>query len=96
MKRGFTITKTEKYFVKVDLQDQFLYSGKNKPEIYFDANIRKGISTFSSLANSEEVKEGLKKLKTDIKNKLFERIKEKYLNDIGDYLFIKFEKDVKS
>ncbi|MGI8891876.1 MAG: class I SAM-dependent methyltransferase [Bacteroidia bacterium] len=90
---GMKITITEKYFVKDDLQDQFLYSGKNNPELYFDENIRRGISSFSSLADKEEVEEGLNKLKTDIENETFESIKEKYINDMGDYLFMKIEKD---
>ena len=87
---GFKITNTEKYFVKDDLQDQFLYSGKYNPGLYFDENIRKGISTFSSLADKEEVKKGLEKLKTDIENNSFKHIQEKYMNDLGDYLFMVF------
>ena len=33
---GFTNIETEKYFVRKDLQDLFLYAGKERPEFYFD------------------------------------------------------------
>src|SRR5688572_25181761 len=65
---GFTINTFEKYFVQDDLQDLFLQCGKNRPEIYFDENVRRGISTFAALANKEEVDAGLKMLADDIHN----------------------------
>lgn len=86
------ITDLEKYPVKEDLQDCFLYIGKNNPNRYFDEAIRQGISSFASLANKEEVKQGLSKLKNDIDNQTFEKIKKQYENDLGDYLFITIEK----
>ncbi|MEJ5996442.1 hypothetical protein WG904_18585 [Pedobacter sp. Du54] len=52
------ISGIEKYFIKDDLKDCFLYVGKNKPECYFDERIRNGISSFSSLANLNEVNKG--------------------------------------
>jgi ubiquinone/menaquinone biosynthesis C-methylase UbiE len=92
MESGFRITQMEKYFVQDDLTDQFLYAGKNNPYLYFDENIRKGISSFSSLANSVEVGQGLIQLESDIRNKKFDPVKIKYENDSGDYLFIVAEK----
>ncbi|HEX9979001.1 MAG TPA: class I SAM-dependent methyltransferase [Flavobacterium sp.] len=89
---GLIISGIEKYFIHDDLQDCFLYVGKNRPECYFDDQIRHGISSFSSLANSEEVKEGLAKLRNDIDNRAFEKIKNEYENILGDYLFITIEK----
>ena len=86
------ITGTEKYFIKDDLKDCFLYVGKNKPEYYFEEQIRHGISSFSSLANIDEVKQGLTKLRNDINNNEFEQIKDQYENDLGDYLFITIDK----
>ena len=56
---GFKIEVTKNYFVKPDLEDKFLYCGKHNPELYFDESIRKGISSFSSLANKKEVENGL-------------------------------------
>lgn len=87
-----TISSMEKYFIKDDLEDCFLYVGKNKPQYYFDENIRQGISSFSSLANIEEVKQGLAKLRNDIGNGDFEKVKASYENDLGDYLFITISK----
>jgi ubiquinone/menaquinone biosynthesis C-methylase UbiE len=83
----------EKYFIKDDLKDFFLYFGKNKPKYYFEEQIRHGISSFSALANNEEVKQGLTKLRNDIDNNEFEKIKMKYDNDLGDYIFISFDKE---
>lgn len=86
------VTKVEKYFIKDDLQDHFLYVGKNNPAFYFDETIRQGISSFSALANVKEVIDGLVKLKADIDNGTFETIKTQYENDAGDYLFIRLDK----
>ena len=76
---GLKIVGTEKYFIRNDLKDLFLYAGKNKPEFYLDAEIRKGISSFSALANAGEVEEGLSKLRNDIELGRFEGIKAKNL-----------------
>ncbi|HEY1046096.1 MAG TPA: class I SAM-dependent methyltransferase [Daejeonella sp.] len=91
-KARLKISGIEKYFIKGDLKDCFLYVGKNNPERYFDEQIRLGISSFSSLANIDEVKQGLTKLRTDINNNEFEQIKSQYDNDLGDYLFITIDK----
>src|SRR5690606_20245446 len=40
------VKNIEKYFIKKDLQDCFLYIGKNNPDRYFDEKIRRGISSF--------------------------------------------------
>ena len=85
---GFNVLYFEKYFVQDDLQDLFLQSGKNKPEMYFDENIRRGISTFAALANKQEVEVGLKMLKDDIDNGKFQSVKQRYESDAGDYMFV--------
>lgn len=82
------IIDIEKYFIKDNLQDCFLYIGKNNPSLYFNEAIRNGISSFSTLANIHEVEQGLSKLRNDIDNNTFEKIKVQYLNELGDYLFI--------
>ena len=87
-KSGFEIIKTEKYSIQPDLEDKFLYCGKQNPELYFDENIRHGISSFSSLANQEEVKKGLAQLRKDIDNQEINEIIKSYENDLGDYLYI--------
>jgi ubiquinone/menaquinone biosynthesis C-methylase UbiE len=89
---GLKITKGETYRIKSDLQDQFLYCGKQNPEFYFDESIRHGISSFSALANKEEVTNGLSKLREDIDNGKIDEIKKSYQNDLGDYLYIIGEK----
>ncbi|MFT3910557.1 MAG: methyltransferase domain-containing protein [Ferruginibacter sp.] len=90
---GFNVMATEKYFIKDDLQDQFLYVGKNRPHLYFNESIRNGISSFAALANNKEVERGLAELKKDIESNSFGRIKEQYENELGDYLFITAEKN---
>jgi len=87
-KAGFNLDTAEKYFVKPDLQDNFLYAGKYKPEIYFDEEIRKGISSFAALSDTAEVEQGLAKLKADIESGEFENIRDESENRMGDYSFI--------
>lgn len=85
---GFKAIASEKYFVKNDLKDHFLYVGKNRPELYFEERIRSGISSFAALSNSIEVQNGLQRLNKDIQNGKFEDIRKAYENDNGDYLFV--------
>ena len=89
---GFDNVITEKYFVKDDLQDLFLQSGKNRPEIYFDENIQKGISTFASMASKDEIEGGLQKLRYDLDHNLFAGVQQRYESDHGDYMFIVAQK----
>jgi hypothetical protein len=89
---GFKIMRTEKYFIQDDLKDLFLYAGKNRPGFYLDEQVRKGISSFSALANADEVKQGLLALKNDIETGKFDEINAKFENEMGDYLFITAQK----
>ncbi|WP_183564242.1 class I SAM-dependent methyltransferase [Mucilaginibacter sp. SP1R1] len=89
---SFTIAATEKYFIQDDLKDCFLYAGKNKPELYFNEEVRKGISSFAALANAAEVGQGLARLHQDISADAFSAIKATYDNHAGDYLFIVLKK----
>ena len=86
------ITATETYNIKPDLKDQFLYCGKQNPELYFDDSIRHGISSFSALANKDEVENGLETLRKDIDNGKIKDVMRSYDNDFGDYLYIIGEK----
>lgn len=81
-------SESEPYNIQADLKDLFLYAGKYNPEFYLDDTNRNGISSFTSLANANEIKEGLKKLSIDIETKRIQEIMEKYQNNGGDYLFI--------
>ena len=89
---GFKTRHIEKYFVSRDLQDMFLYAGKDKPELYFDPGMRKGISSFAALSNAREVEKGLKRLSEDIATGAFAKTRQRYENTLGDYLFIVMEK----
>ncbi len=88
----FIILQTEAYFVKPDLKDLFLYSGKHNPNLYLDPKVRAGISSFSSLANQDEVEKGLLELQKDIISGKINDVMKEYENDGGDYLFIKGSK----
>ncbi len=87
-KANFNLMYTESYFIQPDLEDKFLYCGKDNPELYFDENIRNGISSFSDLANKEEIDNGLTSLRTDINNGAIEKVMKSYKNNLGDYLYI--------
>lgn len=85
---GIECIERHKYFIKPDLKDQFLYCGKQNPELYFDEQIRHGISSFSSLSNQTEVENGLLELRNDIDSGKIEEIIRSYENDLGDYLYV--------
>ncbi len=87
-KNGFSIEKIEKYFIKPDLEDLFLYSGKHNPKLYFIPEIRQGISSFSSLSNAVEVEKGLNSIEKDIDSGKINDIIKNYENTNGDYLFL--------
>ena len=91
-KSGLHIQLKEKYSVRPDLQDHFLYSGKHRPELYLNSTIRHGISSFADLAVASEVSAGLAKLKLDIANARIREIMRDYENENGDYLFVVLEK----
>lgn len=85
---GFASIETEKYFVTNDLQDLFLYSGKENPALYLDEQVRKGISSFSTTRNGDEVSSGLEELRADIASGEIEKVMKKYESEVGDYLFV--------
>ncbi|MGI9542532.1 MAG: class I SAM-dependent methyltransferase [Cyclobacteriaceae bacterium] len=85
---GFELVDTEKYNIRPDLADLFLYSGKHHPGLYLKEQVRNGISSFSHLAHAEEVAEGLMLLKEDVATGKINDIIFNYRNDMGDYLFM--------
>ena len=89
---GFKIIGTEAYFIQPDLQDKFLYCGKQNPELYFDPRIRNGISSFADLARQKEVEQGLLKLQKDIDSGAIHEVIQSYQNDMGDYIFVTAQK----
>ena len=92
----FSLIETDPYFVRPDLQDLFLYAGKHDPKLYLNPLVRKGISSFSSLANKAEVERGLTALKKDIHDGKIKEVMKSYENNLGDYLFITAKKIPKS
>ena len=85
---GFTSIDTEGFDIRDDLQDFFLYSGKYRPEMYLDEGVRRGISTFDSLADPEEVTSGCLRLAEDIQSGRIDEVRASYENQGGDYLFV--------
>ncbi|MEM6806286.1 MAG: class I SAM-dependent methyltransferase [Bacteroidota bacterium] len=85
---GFKIKGRETYAIHAGLQDNFLYCGKHRAELYFDPQIRKGISSFSSLANRSEVEKGLIELRQDIDSGKIEEVMKNYEHDFGDYVYV--------
>lgn len=91
---GFTIETVEKYSIKDDLEDRFLYIGKNNPKIYFNENIRKGISSFANLSNQNEIEKGLKLLENDLIKGDFYNVRSNFKENMGDYIFVVAKKKV--
>ncbi|MCB0641315.1 MAG: class I SAM-dependent methyltransferase [Phaeodactylibacter sp.] len=85
---GLEMLDKEAYFVQDDLEDLFLYAGKNRPHLYLDPQVRKGISSFSDLANQLEVQQGLQCLEEDLKTGKLAAVICQYSNDAGDYCFL--------
>ena len=84
---NFALTNIEHYYVRPDLQDLFLYAGKHRPEIYLSDAIRRGISTFSTLADPGELEQGCARLQRDIESGFIHEVAARYRNHGGDYVF---------
>lgn len=89
---GLELVGTDPYLIREDLQDLFLYCGKHDPELYFREDVRHGISSFSALANAEEVERGLIQLRKDIDTGQIATVQADYAHDGGDYLYMIAEK----
>ena len=90
----FAIEATEPWFIPGDPIDLFLYCGKHNPALYLDARVRSGISTFASLANADEIEQGLAQLRSDIETgRIVARMAE-HGSPFGDYMFFAARKVV--
>lgn len=89
---GLIIENTMPFFIEPKLQDFFLYSGKQRPEIYLAQSVRDGISSFRNLCAHEELERGLSVLQSDIESGAIHEVIKKYENNIGDYLFVVLSK----
>ncbi len=85
---GFVDLSFTPYLVAADLQDHFLYSGKHDPSFYLDAGARASISTFAKHGDARETRQGVARLKADIDDGRFAQVRQSYISDFGDYLFV--------
>lgn len=85
---GFERVESEPYDIREDLQDLFLYSGKNRPVLYLDATVRARISGLSRWADAAEIEKGCHRLESDIRSGRIDEVRKKFEHDGGDYLFM--------
>ena len=85
---GFTNIRIDKFFVTNEVEDWFLQAGKYRPEIYLDAQVRAGISTFALENNRDDIEVGCQKLQKDINSGEINKIIASYQCDVGDYAFL--------
>lgn len=85
---GFEIERVVSFCVTNQLQDLFLYSGKARPEQYFDPEVRANISSFASHCSSKELASGLQRLKLDIDTGEFSQVADRYRIGQGDYAYV--------
>lgn len=85
---GLEIRDTKRFYIRPDLEDFFLYSGKQQPEMYLSQKIRDGISSFRNLCSASELRAGLDTLSKDIQSGKIKEVIKSYENEIGDYLFV--------
>jgi len=85
---GLKTDATKPFFITPELQDFFLYSGKQRPEMYLSPKVRAGISSFPNFCSESELRNGLLKLQEDIESGEIKRVREDYRCELGDYLFI--------
>lgn len=85
---GFQGIRVVPFDVTASLQDFFLYSGKYHPEMYLNAQVRNGISSFRNFCGEQELSEGLASLQRDIESgAIAQRIRQSQHPD-GDYCFV--------
>lgn len=85
---GFSIDAIIPFDITSDLQDLFLYAGKERPEIYLDRVVRSNISSFATLCPDHELQSGLQGLRADLESNTFQTIMQRYSGEMGDYAFI--------
>jgi SAM-dependent methyltransferase len=85
----FSSIRFEQYEIRKDLEDFFLYNGKNHPEMYLNPDVRRNISTFAAIAEPGEIEQGCSMLDADIRSGRIHNIIDSYraLGD-GDYVFV--------
>ena len=87
-KACITVETKEPFSITPDLQDLFLYSGKQRPDMYLSSSVRNGISSFHNYCSESELSSGLRSLREDIETGAIKSIVKKFKSNNGDYLFI--------
>ena len=85
---AFRNVRVEPFEVTPELQDLFLYAGKQRPELYLSETVRRGIGTFAALTDPEELASGLARLRTDIESGNIRSIMKRYDRAGGDYSLV--------
>jgi SAM-dependent methyltransferase len=85
---GFELEKITPFYVINELQDLFLYSGKERPDQYLDPVVRANISSFASRCSAAELNTGLQRLSSDIESGEFSRVASSYVSTRGDYAYV--------
>jgi len=91
---GLKLFEVKSFSVSARLTDLFLYSGKQRPEMYLSASVRAGISSFRNCCPDVELTSGLSRLATDIESGNIRPIMEMYEKNIGDYCFLVAQKQL--
>ncbi len=89
LKGGLTLDVKRPFFISRELQDSFLYSGKQRPEMYLSEKVRNGISSFRNFCTRAELRRGLGELQADIASGAISEIIDGCRNPLGDYLFVR-------
>ncbi len=85
---GFTQIEVYPFFVEEELQDLFLYSGKHRPELYFNPTVRSNISSFARLCSENELQSGLERLEKDLASGAFVSVAARFSSSTGDYAYV--------
>jgi ubiquinone/menaquinone biosynthesis C-methylase UbiE len=85
---GFASTEVLPFFVTGELCDLFLYSGKDRPQLYLRNDVRANITSFAHLCPPDELARGLAQLSADIRSGTFGDIRARYRDDAGDYAYV--------
>lgn len=92
-KAGLHVNEMRPFYITPELKDFFLYSGKQRPEMYLSQAVRSGISSFRNGYCSEtELASGLAKLRSDIDSGQIHSVIARYGDAGGDYTFVQSEK----
>ena len=83
---GFRSVAIEPWDVPPDLEDKFLYTGKDRPELYFDEAFRSGISAFREFAGAD-VARGPDRLRADLDSGRWRTIRAGAEQGTGDDCF---------